>query len=210
MTNVKNNTGVANSGNRNSGNWNSGNWNSGNRNSGNRNSGNWNSGNRNSGNWNSGNRNSGNLNSGNRNSGNWNSGNLNSGDFNTETNRTLFNKPCTDEEYNNWEKPSFLYFDVVEYIYSENMTEREEEDNPSHKTTGGYNKVVEYKEAFQNSWNKADKEDRVKIKNAPNFDADIFFEISGIRINEEADKKEQQKAEILAQIEELKKKAEAL
>ena len=64
--------------------------------------------------------------------------------------------------------------------------------------------------SFQRSWNESDKEDRLKIKDAPNFDADIFFEISGIRVDEESDKRDQQKLEILAQIEELKIKAEAL
>ena len=163
----ENNTGMGNSGNYNSGNRNSGNRNSGNRNSGNCNSGNRNSGNRNSGNCNSGYHNSGDYNSGNRNSGNHNSGNHNSGHFNTITPDTIlvFNKPASREEYENYNKPNFLFFDLNEY-----------DEN------GIIVKTLEYKEAFIKSWESADNVNRMRIKECPNFDYDVFFEISGIDV----------------------------
>ena len=69
----------------------------------------------------------------------------------------------------------------------------EKEDNKKHGETGGYLKTLDYKEAFKESYNKASKEDRKKIFNIPNFDADKFLEISGIdvRIDSEQESKKQ-------------------
>ena len=195
------NSGERNSGNRNSGNWNSGERNSGYRNSGYRNSGDWNSGYRNSGNWNSGDRNSGDRNSGernfgdwnsgyqnsgNRNSGDWNSGDWNSGYMNSNTPRyiNVFDKPCKVEEWDNAYKPDFLFFEITKWVPDLEMTQEEKDKNPSFQDNGGYLKVFDYKEAFKASWNNADKYDRVKVKQLPNFDKDIFFEISGIDVDE--------------------------
>ena len=181
------NSGDGNSGDRNSGDRNSGNWNSGDRNSGNRNSGNWNSGNRNSGNGNSGNWNSGNWNSGNWNSGNWNSGDRNSGFFNIDTPAVIrvFGKECPRTVWDRSYKPSFLQFSVNEWVGSDEMTEQEKAYNPLHVITGGIARNYTYREAFQRSWDKADPEDRMKIKDLPNFDAEIFFQISGIDLRED-------------------------
>jgi hypothetical protein len=46
-------------------------------------------------------------------------------------------------------------------------------------------KKYEYKEAFQNSYNKATREEQLKIKDLLHFDADIFYEISGIRVDDD-------------------------
>jgi hypothetical protein len=191
------NSGDCNSGNRNSGDWNSGdcnsgNWNSGNRNSGNRNSGNWNSGNRNSGNcnsgnWNSGNRNSGNWNSGNRNSGNWNSANFSTGFFNSiEQPLYAFNKPL-DIDRNAFNsnlavKAMNWKYENDWWIYSENMTEEEKEAHPEHETTGGYLKSVDFKTACGIMWDNMTEDERVAVKDIPNFDASVFEEITGIKV----------------------------
>ena len=188
-----NNTGDWNTGNWNTGNWNTGDWNTGNWNTGNWNTGNWNTGNRNTGycntgNWNTGNRNTGNCNTGNCNTGNWNTGDWNTGFFNTITPETIlaFNKECKKEEWENAIKPSFLYFNLIEWINESDMTEEEKQDNPSYTTTCGYLKEYEYKEAFQKSFNKLSAEEKKKqveqLKALPNFDKDIFYEISGIDI----------------------------
>ena len=201
------NSGNRNSGNRNSGDWNSGDWNSGNRNSGNwnsgnRNSGDWNSGDWNSGDWNSGdcnsgNRNSGDWNSGNRNSGNRNSGDWNSGDWNSgffNTNSPLvriFNKE-TNIPRNNIDFPSFLYFDLTVWVSHDTATDEEKE---THKidieTCGGFTKAIFYKEAFRIAWNKASKEEHKKLLKLPNWNNEIFMEISGIDAEAEIAKEEE-------------------
>ena len=126
----------------------------GNRNSGNRNSGYMNSGNRNSGDWNSGDWNSGNRNSGNRNSGDWNSCDNSSGFLNTKSEDTIqvFNKPCLREVLEDADIPDFFYFESGD----------------------------DYKQSWQDSYNTADEEDRNKVKLLPNFDAEVFFELTGI------------------------------
>jgi len=185
------NSGNWNSGYRNSGNWNSGNRNSGYRNSGNRNSGDWNSGDRNSGYRNSGNRNSGNWNSGDRNSGNWNSGdwnsgNRNSGFFNTDTPQTVrvFGKDCPRDVWESAPKPDFLFFDLTYWVDESEMTEAEKAADPHFYVRGGQLRKRDYKEAFKLSWENADKENRELIRKLPNFDADIFYKISGIDLRD--------------------------
>ena len=90
------------------------------------------------------------------------------------------------------------------------MSDIEKEENPAHKTTGGYLKVYDYKEVFQNSYNQASEEDKELLLELPNFDADVFFEISGIDVrkkdNSEAIAKlEAQMAEMKKALDELKK-----
>ena len=170
-----------NSGIFNVGNCNSGNFNVGNFNSGNSNSGNFNVGNSNSGGFNSGDRNVGNWNSGDRNVGNWNSGNFNSGYFNTDSPPVrIFNKE-TNVPRDDIDFPSFLYFDLTVWVSHDIATDEEKE---AHKidieTCGGFLKTIPYKEAFRIAWDKASKEEHEKLLKLPNWDNEIFMEISGI------------------------------
>ena len=165
--------------------------NSGNRNSGDRNSGDRNSGDRNSGDWNSGDRNSGNWNSGNRNSGDWNSTNFSSGCFNTEEQKIyLFNKP-SDWTYRDWINSDARYLlnqiprNVVEWIYSSDMTDEEKEAHPEHKTTGGYLKVLDETDCAQIWWDGLSEYKKRIIMQIPNFDRKIFSKITGIKLERE-------------------------
>jgi len=156
-----------------------------NHNSGNCNSGNCNSGHYNSGHCNSGFHNSGNHNSGNCNSGRWNSGNYNSGFFNTdEPNIRMFNKP-TDKKRRDINIPDFCYIALTKWVRADDMTDTEKQEHPSYETTGGYLRTYDYKEAWRMSWDNADEEDRKAILDLPNFDADIFLEITGIDVRVE-------------------------
>ena len=197
------NSGNRNSGNRNSGDCNSGNCNSGNCNSGNRNSGDWNSGDWNSGDWNSGNRNSGNRNSGDWNSGDWNSGNWNSGDWNSgDWNKTnfsngcfnteepkifLFNKP-SDWTYRDWLNSDARYLlnqiprNVVDWIWSDDMTDEEKEQHPEYEVVGGYLKILDESECGQLWWDSLSERYKNIIKAMPNFDKEIFEDVTGIKI----------------------------
>ena len=170
------NSGDKNSGSCNSGDKNSGSWNSGNSNSGSCNSGSYNSGSCNSGDWNSGR-----YNSGSYNSGSWNSGNSNSGFFNTDSPPVrIFNKE-TDISRNNIDFPSFLYFDLTVWVSHDTATDEEKE---AHKidieTCGGFMKAIPYKDAFRIAWDKASKEEHEKLLKLPNWNNEIFMEISGI------------------------------
>ena len=65
------------------------------------------------------------------------------------------------------------------------MSEVEKKAYPEHEKIGGFLKKYSYKEAFQKSWKNTSKEDREKILLVPNFDNDIFLEISGIDVVKE-------------------------
>lgn len=192
-------TGLRNSGNYNSGYYNSGDSNSGNRNSGNRNSGDRNSGNRNSGNDNKGSWNSGNHNTGNGNSGNWNSGLRNSGDwnktshsngcFNTESPKIfLFNK-LSDWTYQDWMESYARYILVdcpasaTEWVFDFEMTNEEKEQHPEYSLTGGFLGDVEDAGERQAWWDNLAKMSKDTIMSLPNFDKDIFKEITGIDVD---------------------------
>ena len=164
--------------------------NSGDWNSGNRNSGDWNSGDWNSGDWNSGNRNSGNRNSGDWNSGDWNKTSFSSGVFNTnEAKILMFNKP-SDWTFRDWLDSKARYLlnqikhDLLEWVWSENMTDAEKEQHPEHTTTGGYLKVLDESECGQKWWDSLSYDDKMVIASLPNFDVKIFEEITGIKTGE--------------------------
>ena len=170
---------------------NSGYRNSGDCNSGNRNSGNCNSGYRNSGNCNSGYCNSGNCNSGYWNSGDWNSGDWNSGDCNSgDCNSGFFNsdEPCvrmfnkmTKKKRNEITIPSWCYFDLTVWVSHDKATDEEKEEHKKEmKTCGGYLKTLGYKEAWRIAWDKASKEEHKELLKLPNWNNEVFKEITGI------------------------------
>ena len=181
-------TGLCNSGNRNSGDWNSGNRNSGDWNSGDWNSGDWNSGDWNSGDWNSGNRNSGDWNSGNRNSGDWNKTCFSNGCFNTESPKIfLFNKP-SDWTYQDWLNSDARYIlmdcpsNVLAWVWDDDMTDEEKEQHPEYSVTGGFLKHIEKETGRQMWWDGLSDRQKDIVMQLPNFDKDIFKEITGITV----------------------------
>jgi hypothetical protein len=181
------NSGDRNSGDRNSGDRNSGHRNSGDQNSGHWNSGHWNSGDRNSGDRNSGHRNSGDQNSGDQNSGHWNSGDRNSGYFNSKTPDEIlvFNKMCKISDWDYADKPDFIYEVQLTYWVDESdMSDADKIADPHFHVRCGQLRTRTYKEAWKHAWDNADHNDRMSVMNLPNFDADVFYEITGIDLRE--------------------------
>ena len=177
---INGNTGLFNSGDWNSGDWNSGDRNSGDLNSGNRNSGNWNSGDQNSGDRNSGDQNSGNCNSGNCNSGDWNSGDWNSCNYSNgvfcnqeDKDIRIFNKPSgmSPKEFWNSKYYEALQSEPLELTYW---------DNENKKL-----KRRSYKDACAIWWSKLTAENKEIIQQIPNFDPDVFLDITGIDVRED-------------------------
>ena len=186
----KNCTGRCNTGDWNTGDWNTGNRNTGDWNTGDCNTGDCNTGNRNTGDWNTGNRNTGDCNTGNRNTGDWNKSSFNTGCFNTEEQKImLFNKP-SDMTYSEWLGSDARYLlnqipkDVVEWVYEEDMTDAEKAAHPTYETTGGYLKVLDESECGQLWWGSLSDRRKEIIKAIPNFDAEIFFQCTGVRVDE--------------------------
>ena len=143
----------------------------------------------NSGDRNSGDRNSGNWNSGNWNSGNWNSGNWNSGFFNSnEPKVRMFNK-MTDKERNEINIPCWCYFDLTIWVSHDTATEEEKEVHKKEiEICGGFLKTLEYKEAWRLAWNKTSVDERKKLFALPNWNNEVFKEITGIDAEKEINK----------------------
>jgi len=188
-------TGIFNTGNFNTGTRNAGDWNTGVWNTGNFNIGNWNTGDCNIGNWNTGN-----FNTGSWNTGRWNTGNFNTGDFNNtfgsagcfnteEQPVMMFNKPSgwTLRYWMNSEARHYLYQipkNVVEWVYSHEMTDKEKAAHPEHETTGGYLKVLDESECAQIWWDNVSEHVKHVIMDLPNFDAEIFRRCTGIKVGD--------------------------
>ena len=95
----------------------------------------------------------------------------------------VFNKNCKKKDWEKANKPSFIYFELTEWISFGDMSDDEKIKYPKAYVCDGYLKSYSYKEAWANSFKNATKEDIELLKKLPNFDADVFFEISGIRID---------------------------
>ena len=90
--------------------------------------------------------------------------------WNCEAYRILRNMPC---EYTD-----------TEWIKEMDMTDDEKKAHPSYQTTGGYLKVTKHEADKQAWWDKLPDEDKHTVMALPNFDADIFYQCTGIRAQE--------------------------
>lgn len=120
----------------------------------------------------------GDMNSGDINSGNWNSGYMNT---NTPPIR-IFNRE-TDVAREDIRFPDFFYFNLTIFVSYDTATDEEREQHKKDiEVCGGFLKTIPYKEAWRRSWGKATDEDRRKVLQLPNWNNDIFKEISGIDV----------------------------
>ena len=181
-------TGYRSTGNYSTGDWSTGNHSTGNYSTGNYSTGEWSTGNWSTGNWSTGNCSTGHWSTGNCSTGDWSTGNHSTGHFCTKDGRGFgaFNKKI-HKDYKTartiWdaaEKPPCLFFKMTVWVDSKDMTEQEKINNPKYASTLGYLKVLDYKSAFSASVLAAPKKERDMIRALPNFDAEVFLEISGV------------------------------
>ena len=159
------------------------------------NTGDWNTGDRNTGGYNTGHYNTGSCNTGDCNTGHYNTGSCNTGDWNkcnrstglfntTERTITIFNKDSGlrwDEITNtDWYQMLYKYNLVLtEWIY---YSDEEKKDSPIRQCIGGYLKTYDFKEACGKWWSKYTLLEKETIMKIPNFNKDIFEEITGIEV----------------------------
>ena len=104
-----------------------------------------------------------------------------------QQNIMMFNKP-SEWTYQDWLNSEARYYlnqipkNIVEWVYESDMTDDEKEEHPTYKTTGGYLKVLEESECGQLWWGSLSDRQKNIIKSLPNFDAEIFYQCTGIRI----------------------------
>ena len=130
----------------------------------------------------------GNCNTGNRNTGYWNKSSFNTGCFNTEEVKIrMFNKPSS-WTYRDWRDSKACCLlneipkNVVKWVWTEDMTDKEKAQYPTHKTTGGYLKVLDEADCAQKWWDALDDADKQIVMSIPNFDPAIFKECTGIDV----------------------------
>jgi hypothetical protein len=138
----------------------------------------------NSGDCNSGYRNSGYYNSGYYNSGDCNSGNYNSGWFNTNEPKMRFFNKDSDVTWSEFSKNRIIYPDLKICAWIDLKDLPKSEQSESAKQMGGLLKTLTYKEAWAEYWNRASEEDKKWFQKLPNFSAEIFEEITGIKVND--------------------------
>jgi hypothetical protein len=186
------NTGYSNTGYSNTGHSNTGYSNTGHSNTGYRNTGDSNTGDRNTGDWNTGDRNTGDRNTGDWNTGDSNTGYSNTGDRNTGVFCTgepdkikMFNKQSdwTEEDFKSSKAWRLLCdVDTKLWIPDHKMTDIEKENNRGWKNAGGFYRDIPFKQAFSDRWNNWSEENKQAFKSLPNFDADIFEQITSVKI----------------------------
>ena len=132
--------------------------------------------------------NSGDCNSGNWNSGDWNKASNTVGCFNTESQKLRFFDKETDMTFEEWRNSEAYWlmnrinFRPADWIWEDEMSDAEKAEHPEYKTTGGYLKIRDNTDCCKEWWNGLTKREKQVIKNIPNFDADKFFIITGIRV----------------------------
>jgi len=73
--------------------------------------------------------------------------------------------------------------DKLIWIWESDMTDEEKENNPSYKTTGGYLKRVKVTNEDKQKWfDNLSNHNKQLILDMPNFDPDIFKDITGIDV----------------------------
>lgn len=199
-----NNSGVSNArdnntGNNNTGSFNSGHFNSGDFNSGYNNTGDFNlgcdntgfdnlgcknAGDSNIGSWNTGDNNIGSHNTGDFNLGDW-----NTGCFNTKEQKIFMFDKEANITYKKWRESNARHIlnkmpiNKLIWVKECKMTEEDKEYNPAYKVTRGCLKRVDVSSEEKQEWyNNLKEEDKLEIKSIPNFDSDIFKEITGIDV----------------------------
>ena len=70
----------------------------------------------------------------------------------------------------------FVLTEWIEY------SEKEKSDDKSKALIGGYLKTYDYKEACAVWWSKMSEKDKKLVQEIPNFDAEKFYRITGIRV----------------------------
>ena len=154
------------------------------------NTGLFNSGDLNSGYRNSGYRNSGYLNSGDLNSGDRNSGYRNSGVFNKTngSNGVFCNiepKICIFNIQTDWTLSEFYNSKYYDAIMSSDfpLTKWKRDDNPAENGVDGKLIVNTYEDACRCWWDGMTKANKKIIKSIPNFNIEVFCDITGIDKN---------------------------
>ena len=148
-----------------------------------------NSGVGNSGMYNTGNYNTGNYNTGDWNTGAWNAADRSTGCFNTKTTKIFMFNKLSNWTYSDWftsaAKSVLDDFPRTSscWVHLNNMTDEEREQHPECEVLGGFVRVSPPQQSAQMWYDNLCESDKNAIKDLPNFNANIFEKITGIRVD---------------------------
>ena len=78
-----------------------------------------------------------------------------------------------------------INIEINTWIKSSDMTDQEKIENPNFSVQDGFLKCLTKEEVSkkrQEIYNKMSEEEKNNIKNLPNFDEDVFYDCTGIRV----------------------------
>jgi leucyl aminopeptidase (aminopeptidase T) len=96
----------------------------------------------------------------------------------------FFNKD-SDITYSEFNKNIIVYPDLHTCQWIDYKDLPESEQNTDTKNMDGMLKTLDYKDAWKEYWARATEEQKKFFMTLPNFTPEIFFEITGIKVNEE-------------------------
>ena len=92
----------------------------------------------------------------------------------------MFNKMTTYKR-KDIKIPFWCFFDLTVWVSHDTATEEEKTEHKAEiEICGGFLKTINYKDAWRIAWNKASTEERKKLFDIPNWDNQVFKEITGI------------------------------
>ncbi len=80
-----------------------------------------------------------------------------------------------------WTCRGFQY-EVGKTFEKDDMTDEEKEQHPEYEVVGGYLKILDESECGQLWWDSLSERYKNIIKAMPNFDKEIFEDVTGIKI----------------------------
>lgn len=100
----------------------------------------------------------------------------------------IFNTPVTESEYESTLKKlreSDVKIALTKWIEEKNITAEDKKNYSTYKELGGCLKVFSYEEAWSTWWSEATQKQKNAILDIPQFNAEIFKEITGIDVEKQ-------------------------
>jgi hypothetical protein len=93
----------------------------------------------------------------------------------------MFNKE-TSLKWEEIDHPDFDDFYLTKWIPESEMTDDEKKADPDFFVRQGYLKTYSWTDAWANFWKDTSEDNKQKFLDLPNFDAEVFKEITGIDV----------------------------
>lgn len=103
-----------------------------------------------------------------------------------QQNLMIFNQKVSEEVYNNTKKlidAKGIKLPIAKWIEYKDLSK--DEQTTTAKQLNGLLKTMSYQDAWKEMWNEFSAEDKNFFKTLPNFSAEIFEKITGIKVEKE-------------------------